>query len=97
MNIALAIIIAYLLGSISFGVVFCKIFGKEDVRKFGSGNAGTTNILRTYGKGAAILVLAGDAIKGALGCYAGMMLISNSVVRRAVSGSCLFCNLLHTC
>lgn len=76
MNLAITIVLSYLLGSISFGVVFCKIFGKEDIRKFGSGNAGTTNILRTYGKGAAVAVLAGDALKGSLGCFIGSMLLS---------------------
>lgn len=55
---------AYLLGSISFAIVVSKSLYHQDVRQFGSGNAGMTNILRTYGKKAAALTLAGDFLKG---------------------------------
>ena len=58
-------LIAYLLGSISFSVIFSKRFAGFDVRDKGSHNAGTTNVLRTVGKGAAILTLLCDALKGA--------------------------------
>ena len=57
-------VIAYLLGSISFAVIFGKLFGKKDVRKEGSKNAGSTNVLRTVGKKAAILTLLCDVLKG---------------------------------
>ncbi|MGN0625384.1 MAG: glycerol-3-phosphate acyltransferase, partial [Oscillospiraceae bacterium] len=60
----LAAAVAYLLGSISFAVVVSKSLYHQDVRQFGSGNAGMTNILRTYGKKAAALTLAGDFLKG---------------------------------
>ncbi len=86
MVIALIIIIAYLIGSISFGVVFCKIFGKEDVRNFGSGNAGTTNILRTYGKKAAALVLLGDALKGTAGAVIGNLLLQGGIAGMYIGG-----------
>lgn len=49
----LAAAAAYLLGSVSFAVVVSKGLYHQDVRRFGSGNAGMTNILRTYGKKAA--------------------------------------------
>ena len=65
---------AYLLGSIDFGVVVSRLLFKEDVRSRGSGNAGTTNILRTYGKKAAALTLAGDMGKGALAVLIGRLL-----------------------
>lgn len=55
---AVSVVIGYLLGSINFGVVVSKGLYHEDVRTKGSGNAGTTNILRTYGKKAAALTLA---------------------------------------
>lgn len=55
---------AYLLGSVSFAIVVSKSLYHQDVRQFGSGNAGMTNILRTYGKKAAALTLAGDFLKG---------------------------------
>lgn len=57
-------IIAYLLGSISFSVIFSKKIGGFDVRTKGSGNAGSTNVLRTVGKKAAALTLLCDCLKG---------------------------------
>ena len=59
-------LIGYLLGSISFSIIFSKKFAGFDVREKGSKNAGTTNVLRTVGKGAAILTLICDILKGAL-------------------------------
>lgn len=64
--VAVSVIISYLLGSISSAVLFSKLLFKEDVRTQGSGNAGLTNMLRTYGKGAAALTLVGDLGKTAL-------------------------------
>ena len=52
--------IGYLLGSLMFGIIVSKCLYHDDVRNHGSGNAGMTNILRTYGKGAAALTLIGD-------------------------------------
>lgn len=57
-------IIAYLLGSISFSVIISKKMAGFDVREKGSGNAGSTNVLRTVGKKAAILTLICDCLKG---------------------------------
>jgi len=56
--------VAYLLGSISFSVIFTKKFAGKDVRKSGSGNAGSTNVLRVAGKKAAALTLICDIAKG---------------------------------
>ncbi|HYF58003.1 MAG TPA: glycerol-3-phosphate 1-O-acyltransferase PlsY [Burkholderiaceae bacterium] len=61
-----AIALAYLLGSISFAVVVSRAMGLADPRTYGSGNPGATNVLRTGHKGAAVLVLLGDAAKGAV-------------------------------
>ena len=55
---------APLVGSLMFGIIVSKGLFHDDVRSHGSGNAGSTNILRTYGKGAAALALAGDMGKG---------------------------------
>ena len=60
----LTAIIAYLLGSISFSVIFTKKFAGFDVREKGSKNAGSTNVLRTAGKKPAILTLICDISKG---------------------------------
>ena len=57
-------VIAYLLGSISFSVIISKKMSGFDVREKGSGNAGSTNVLRTVGKKAAILTLICDILKG---------------------------------
>ena len=57
-------IIAYLLGSISFSVIISKKMAGFDVREKGSGNAGTTNVLRAVGKKAAIITLICDILKG---------------------------------
>ena len=57
-------IIAYAIGSISFSVIISKKMAGFDVREKGSGNAGTTNILRNVGKRAALLTLVCDMLKG---------------------------------
>ncbi len=56
-------IIAYLLGSINSAIIISKLLYREDIRTKGSGNAGMTNMLRNYGKGAAGLTLLGDLMK----------------------------------
>jgi glycerol-3-phosphate acyltransferase PlsY len=62
----IAIIIAYLLGSVSSSIVLAKLFHFPDPRTVGSGNAGASNILRTVGKNQAVVVLIGDVLKGLL-------------------------------
>ena len=59
-----AAIIGYLLGSINFAVIVSRLLDHDDIRNYGSGNAGMTNILRVYGKKQAALVLLGDFGKG---------------------------------
>ena len=54
---------SYILGSIPFGLILTKIFLKKDIRKVGSGNIGTTNVLRTGNKFLAILTLTLDLLK----------------------------------
>lgn len=56
-------IVSYLLGSLNFGVILSNTVKKEDVRDSGSGNAGTTNMMRTYGKTLGLLTIAGDILK----------------------------------
>lgn len=72
----LAAAAAYLLGSVSFAVVVSKGLYHQDVRRFGSGNAGMTNILRTYGKKAAALTLAGDFLKGIAAVVIGRLIFA---------------------
>jgi glycerol-3-phosphate acyltransferase PlsY len=79
LRIILSGIIGYLLGSINSSIIIGKLFFKTDVREHGSGNAGTTNALRTLGKGAAVAVLAGDLLKGIIACIIGRYLAGETV------------------
>jgi acyl phosphate:glycerol-3-phosphate acyltransferase len=69
MNEAFFVLAAYLLGSVSFGIVVSKAFGLPDPRTHGSGNPGATNVLRSGKKLAAALTLIGDAAKGWLAVW----------------------------
>jgi glycerol-3-phosphate acyltransferase PlsY len=60
---------AYLIGSLSFAVVVSRLMGLPDPHSYGSGNPGATNVLRTGNRRAAILTLAGDALKGAVALW----------------------------
>ncbi|RAB88037.1 glycerol-3-phosphate 1-O-acyltransferase PlsY [Burkholderia multivorans] len=64
MQILLAALIAYLIGSVSFAVIVSAAMGLADPRSYGSKNPGATNVLRSGNKKAAILTLIGDAFKG---------------------------------
>ena len=59
-------VVAYLIGSIPFGLILTRLAGAGDVRQIGSGNIGATNVLRTGRKGLALATLALDVLKGAL-------------------------------
>ena len=65
----LAVLAAYLLGSVPFAIISSKIFGLSDPRTYGSGNPGATNVLRSGNKKAALLTLLGDAFKGWLAVF----------------------------
>ena len=84
-------ICAYLLGSINFAIIISGKKFKEDIRSHGSKNAGMTNMMRTYGKRAAGLTLAGDALKAVVACLIGYALIGQPGAY--VAG--LFCMLGH--
>jgi acyl phosphate:glycerol-3-phosphate acyltransferase len=69
MATAAFILIAYLIGSLSFGVLVSRAFGLPDPHSYGSGNPGATNVLRTGKKAAALLTLLGDGGKGWLAVF----------------------------
>lgn len=71
-----AAISSYLLGSISFAVIFSKLFAKKDVRNEGSGNAGMTNVLRTIGKLPAVLTLVCDLLKAVTAIFISRWIFS---------------------
>ncbi len=70
----LSAICAYLMGSINSAILVSRIYAREDIRKHGSGNAGMTNILRTYGKIPAFFTFLGDFSKGILAVLVGRLL-----------------------
>lgn len=65
--------IAYLIGSVNFSILISKKVAGFDVREKGSGNAGTTNMLRSVGKGAAIITLILDILKGVVTIYVAIL------------------------
>lgn len=68
---------AYLLGSINFSIIFTRLFkNQEDIRRFGSGNAGATNVLRTVGKGPAALTFIFDFLKCVAAAELGKLVFS---------------------
>ena len=89
-NLIILVIYSYLLGSIPFGLVLTKIFLKKDIRNVGSGNIGTTNVLRTGNKFLAMGTLALDLLKGYISIY-----ISIFYFESLVSLSALICFIGH--
>ncbi len=71
----LTALIAYTLGSLNFALILSKKMYGEDIREFGSKNAGTTNMARTYGKKAALFTILGDILKGVVAVIAGSFLM----------------------
>ena len=76
-----AVVVGYLLGSIPFGVLIAKRTARVDVREHGSGKTGTTNVLRTAGKKAAIAVVILDVLKGVLAVIFAGLIVGNSYLR----------------
>ena len=76
--VILAALCSYLLGNLNGAIIVSSIFAKDDVRSHGSGNAGLTNYVRSYGAKTAILVIAIDMGKAILACFASGMLLNAS-------------------
>lgn len=64
-------LVAYCIGSLNSAVIVSRLWKKDDIRNHGSGNAGMTNMLRTYGKGPAALTTLGDFFKGTIAVMVG--------------------------
>jgi glycerol-3-phosphate acyltransferase PlsY len=79
MNGALAVLLAYLIGGIPFGLVIVRLITGKDVRASGSGNIGATNVLRTTGRLAGVLTLILDAAKGWIAVWIASQLTGGSV------------------
>ena len=83
-NLIIVAIYSYLLGSIPFGLVLTKIFLKKDIRTVGSGNIGTTNVLRTGNKFLAITTLTLDLLKGYISVYISIFYFESLVFLSAL-------------
>lgn len=84
---------AYALGSLNFGIIISRLIYHDDIRNHGSANAGTSNMLRTYGKKAAIGTLLGDALKVVVAVFAGYLLVGKLMGGAYIAG--LFAILGH--
>ncbi len=92
MAIALTVLAAYLLGSISFAIVVSRLMRLPDPRSYGSGNPGATNVLRTGRKAAAVLTLAGDAGKGWLAVWLAQQFVPSAL---PLAGAAVFLGHLY--
>jgi len=81
--LVLTALLAYLLGSVPFGLVMARLFGLGDIRAIGSGNIGATNVLRTGNKPAAALTLLLDAGKGGAAVLAARALLAGDAAQLA--------------
>jgi glycerol-3-phosphate acyltransferase PlsY len=77
----LCAVIGYALGNFSTGLIVAKQFAHIDIRNHGSGNAGSTNVLRTLGWLPSVLTLLGDVLKGVLGAVIGYLIMGDSGAR----------------
>ena len=87
LGVVLCMVIPYLLGSLNFGVIISGRKFHDDVRNHGSGNAGATNMLRTYGKGAAALTMLGDMLKAVVAVGLGYLILNLNVTVTATDGT----------
>ncbi len=78
-KILLTVIIGYLLGSISTGVVLSRIATGKDIRSEGSGNIGTTNMLRVLGRKLALFTFIGDMLKGIIAVIIGKLIVGGEL------------------
>ena len=74
-GILLCIVVPYLLGSVNFGLIISNKKYNDDIRTHGSGNAGATNMLRTYGTKAAVLTMLGDMLKAVIAVGMGYLIV----------------------
>ena len=75
--VILCMAIPYILGSLNFAIIFSRLFFHDDIRKYGSGNAGMTNMLRTYGKLPALATLICDMLKGGVSVLIGSLIFGD--------------------
>ena len=79
LRMLLTLVIGYLLGSISTGVLLSRLLRNSDIRSQGSGNSGTTNMLRVHGRGMALSTFIGDLLKGIIAVLIGKALVGGTL------------------
>ena len=92
-SFVLTALVAYVLGSFNFALILSKKMYGEDIRNYGSKNAGTTNMMRTYGKKAALYTILGDIGKGIVSVIAGSFILGAAHAGGYIAG--LFCVIGH--
>ena len=90
-SVLIIIFSSYLLGSLNFAIIISGKQYKQDIRSYGSKNAGMTNMMRTYGKKAAALTMVGDMLKAVVSCIIGYLLLG--LLGAHIAG--LFCVIGH--
>jgi glycerol-3-phosphate acyltransferase PlsY len=85
MQMALAVIVAYLIGSISFAIVVSQVMSLPDPRSYGSKNPGATNVLRSGSKLAAVATLLGDALKGWVAVWLALVYVPDAAPYAALA------------
>lgn len=80
----IVLVLAYILGSIPFGILISKVFGLGNLRNLGSGNIGATNVLRTGNRFAALLTLILDGSKGLLGVILARFISEDAAITASV-------------
>lgn len=83
--------LTYFLGSLNFSIIVSHVLYHDDIRRYGSGNAGSTNMLRIYGRRAAAFTFLGDALKAVLSCLFGYFMMG--YIGACIAG--FFCILGH--
>lgn len=91
----IAAVIAYMMGGLNFAIIISKLKYHDDIRKYGSGNAGMTNMIRTYGRAAGIFTFLGDLLKAVIAVLATELLMGEVSAHIAgiacVLGHCFPC------
>lgn len=93
--VCLSIIIGYLFGSINVSVILSKVAFKGDVRNYGSGNAGATNMARVYGLFGGLAVLIGDFLKAIIACAIALLIAPPEYTETCIMAVGIACVIGH--
>lgn len=77
-KLIIVVILSYLIGSVNFSIILSRVVAKNDIRNSGSGNAGATNMYRTYGKIAGIATMVGDIVKVVVAIWIARLILGEA-------------------